>query len=56
MIISIIRIESVSIVGPFTWYGLPLQIRLLPKNNESAFCRWLKTDLYRCRWAWGASE
>ena len=41
-----------SIVGPFTWNG----IRILPKNNESAFCRLLKTDLYRRGWAGGASE
>ena len=34
----------------------PLEIRILPKNNESAFCRLLKTDLYRRGWAGGASE
>ena len=39
--------RAFSIVGPSTWNGLPLEIRLLPKNNESAFCRLLKTDLYR---------
>src|SRR6218665_3055750 len=39
--------RAFSIVGPSTWNGLPLVIRLLPKNNESAFCRLLKTDLYR---------
>jgi len=27
------------------------EIRLLPKNNESEFCRLLKTDLYRRGWA-----
>src|SRR6218665_158803 len=31
-------------------------LRVLPKNNESAFCRLLKTDLYRRGWAGGASE
>ena len=45
-----------SIVGPSTWNGLPLEVRLLPKNNESAFCRLLKTDLYRRGWAGGAPE
>jgi len=30
--------RAFSIVGPFSWNGLPLEIRLLPKNNESAFC------------------
>ena len=45
-----------SIVGPSTWNGLPLEIRILPKNNESAFCRLLKTDLYRRGCAGGASE
>ena len=31
-------------------------IRILSKNNESSFCRLLKTDLYRRGWAGGASE
>jgi len=48
--------RAFSIVGPSTWNGLPLEIRLLPKNYESAFCRLLKTDLYRRGWAGGASE
>src|SRR6218665_1782369 len=43
--------RAFSIVGPSTWMGLPLEIRILPKNNESAFCRLLKTDLYRRGWA-----
>ena len=35
--------RAFSIVGPSTWNGgLPLEIRLLPKNNESAFCRLLR--------------
>src|SRR6218665_2317327 len=48
--------RAFSIVGPSTWIGLPLKIRILPKNNESAFCRLLKTDLYRRGWAGGDSE
>src|SRR6218665_1448613 len=48
--------RAFSIVGPSTWNGLPLEIRILPKNNESAFWRLLKTDLYRRGWAGGASE
>ena len=48
--------RAFSIVVPSTWNGLPLEIRILPKNNESAFCRLLKTDLYRRGWAGGASE
>ena len=48
--------HSLSIVGPSTWNGLPLEIRILPKNNESAFCKLHKTDLYRRGWAGGASE
>jgi len=43
-----------SIVGPSTWNGHPLEIRLLPKNNERALCRLLTTDLYRRGWAVGA--
>ena len=27
--------RAFSIVGPSSWNGLPLEIRLLPKNNES---------------------
>jgi len=43
-----------SIVGPSMWNG----ICLLPtsKSNESAFCRLLKTDLYRRGWAEGFSD
>ena len=43
--------RAFSVVGPSTWNGLPLEIRLLPKSNESAFCTLLKTDLYRRGWA-----
>ena len=42
--------------SPLTHSPLPLEIRILPKNNESAFCRLLKTDLYRRGWAGGAFE
>src|SRR6218665_3221177 len=43
--------RAFSIVGPSTWNGLPLEIRLLSKNSESAFCRLLtKIDLYRRGW------
>src|SRR6218665_1620387 len=38
--------RALSIVGPSTWNGLLLEVRLLPKNNESVFYRLLKTDLY----------
>jgi len=38
------------------WNGLPLEVRLLPKNNEIVFYKLLKTDLYRHGWAGGASE
>jgi len=34
-----------SIVGPSIWNGLPLEICLLPKNNERVFCRLLKTNV-----------
>jgi len=47
--------RAFSIVGPSTWNGLPLDVRLLPKNNESLFYRLLKTDLSRRGWAGGAS-
>src|SRR6218665_1416574 len=43
--------RAFSVVGPSTWNGLPLEIRLLPKSNESAFCTLLKTDLYHRGWA-----
>jgi len=39
--------RAFSIVGSSTWNALPLEIHLLPKNNESVFCRLIKTDLYR---------
>ena len=31
--------RAFSIVGPSTWNGHLLEVRLLPKNNERAFCR-----------------
>ena len=43
--------RAFSFVGPSTWNGLPPEIHFLPKNNESAFCRLLKTDQYRRGWA-----
>src|SRR6218665_1313815 len=45
--------RAFSIVGPSTWNGLPLEMRILPKSNESTFCRLLKTDLYRLGWTGG---
>ena len=49
-----VSITAFSIVGPSTWNGVPLEVHLLPKNNESVFCRLLETDLYRRDWAGGA--
>ena len=43
--------RAFSIVGPSTWNGLPLEVRLLPKNNESVCYKLLKIDLYRRGWA-----
>src|SRR6218665_1836574 len=37
-------------LGLRPWEWTPLEIRLLPKNNESAFCRLLKTDLHVSPW------
>ena len=34
--------RAFSIVGPYTWNGLPLEIRILPKNNESVFAGCLR--------------
>src|SRR6218665_2510286 len=39
--------RAFSIVGSSTWNALPLEIHLLPKNNESVFCMLIKTDLNR---------
>ena len=55
-ITATMQCHTFSIVGPSTWNGLPLEIHLLPKNNENAFCRLLKTDLYCRGWAGGTSE
>src|SRR6218665_2435017 len=43
--------RSFSIVGPSTWNGLPLEVCLLPKNNENEFCKMLKTNLFHRGWA-----
>src|SRR6218665_293528 len=49
--------RAFSIVGHSTWNGLPLEIRFLPKNHESAFLQVaFKTNSYRRGWAGGASE
>jgi len=48
--------RAFSIVGPSTWNGVPLEVRLLPKNNESVFYSLRKAYLYRLSWAGGASE
>ena len=48
--------RAFSVVGPSTWNELPLEILIMPKINESAFCRLLKTGLYRCGWDGGTSE
>jgi len=48
--------QSLHILIKYLGNGLPLEIRILSKNNESAFFRLLKTDLYRRGWAGGASE
>ena len=38
--------RAFSVVGPSIWNGLPLEIRLLPRDNSSTFYRLLKTYLY----------
>ena len=35
-----------SVVGPSVWNALPLEIRLLPRDNSSTFYKLLKTHLY----------
>src|SRR6218665_3023164 len=45
-----LQLGAFSIVGSSNWNALPLEIHLLillPKNNESVFCRLIKTDLHR---------
>ena len=48
--------RAFSIVGPSTWNGLPLELRLLPRNNMAAFCQQLKSSLFSRGWAGSASE
>src|SRR6218665_727632 len=39
--------RAFSVVGLSTWNGLPLEVCLLPKDNENAFHKLLKTCLFR---------
>jgi len=44
------------VVGPSTWNGLPLELRLMPRSNLPAYCRLLKSFLFSRGWAGSASE
>ena len=48
--------RAFSVVGPVTWNGLPLALRLFPRNNSLAFLRQLKSYLFTRGWAVSASE
>jgi len=48
--------RAFSVVGPSIWNGLPLEIRLLPRDTSSTFYRLLKTYLYHRGWTGSASE
>jgi len=45
-----------SVVAPFTWNSLPLQIRLLPKSYTPLLYKLLKTDLFHRGWTGSGSE
>ena len=48
--------RAFSVVGPSTWNGLPLELRLMPRSNLPAYCRLLKSSLFSRGWAGSASE
>ena len=53
---STMQHRAFSVVGPSIWNGLPLELRLLPRNSSPAFYTSLKTILFSRGWAGSASE
>jgi hypothetical protein len=53
---SIRQNRAFSVVGPSTWNGLPLELRLLPRNDAPTFYKLLKSVLFSRGWAGSASE
>src|SRR6218665_377098 len=47
---------SISVVGPKTWNGLPVDLRHLPNVACSQFHHLLNTVLFRLTWVGSASE
>src|SRR6218665_1311453 len=48
--------RAFSIVGPSAWNSLPSQLRSLPRDLSSSFCKLFKTFIFARAWAGGASE
>src|SRR6218665_2501032 len=48
--------RAFSIVGPSVWNSLPSEIRFLPRDLSSSFCKLLKTFIFARAWAGSASE
>ena len=53
---SVRQRRAFSVVGPSTWNGLSLTLRLLPRNDLPAFYQLLKSFLFGRGWAGSASE
>ena len=53
---SIRQNRAFSVLGPSTWNGLPLELRLLPRSIPSVFLSSLKTVLFRRAGVGSASE
>src|SRR6218665_3904218 len=48
--------RAFSVIGPSIWNQIPLTLHLLPRNNESHFCKLLRTFLFDRSWTESASE
>src|ERR1700733_11669043 len=53
---SVRQSRAFSVLGPLTWNGLPLELRLLPRSISSVFLSSLKTVLFRRARVGSASE
>jgi len=51
-----VQTRSFYVVGPTTWNGLPIDLRLLPNSACSQFHHPLKTVLFRLAWVGSAFE
>ena len=50
------QLQAFSVIGPSTWNGLPLTLRLLPQYNVSSFNKHVKLFIFGCSWIESTTE